>query len=136
MLILMTIDAMGGVFRYAIELASWLVARDVEVVFASMGRALSPAQRHELAARRIVLEESEYRLEWMDEPWHDVETEAGCSRSRRSIAQTSCISTALLTALSAFVRQSWSSRTRAYSLGGAQFSGPTRPRRSIATARR
>jgi glycosyltransferase involved in cell wall biosynthesis len=74
MLILMTIDAMGGVFRYAIELASWLVARDVEVVFASMGRALSPAQRHELAARRIVLEESEYRLEWMDEPWHDVET--------------------------------------------------------------
>ena len=73
MRILMTIDVMGGVWSYALELASWLVAQRAEVVFASMGRAPRPSQRDALTAAGIALEESEYRLEWMEEPWQDVE---------------------------------------------------------------
>ena len=73
MRILMTIDAEGGVFTYALELASGLVARGVKVVFASMGRALTGAQRLGLEERGVQLEESDFRLEWMDDPWPDVE---------------------------------------------------------------
>ncbi|MFZ5896294.1 MAG: glycosyltransferase [Myxococcota bacterium] len=73
MRVLMTIDAIGGVWSYALELGSWLTTHGVQLVFASMGRALRPAQRRQLEAREITLEESEYRLEWMEEPWTDVE---------------------------------------------------------------
>jgi glycogen synthase len=74
MKILMTADAVGGVWAYALELAAALQAHGVSVVLATMGAPLSDAQRVEAAALpNVSLRESQYKLEWMDDPWNDVE---------------------------------------------------------------
>jgi glycosyltransferase involved in cell wall biosynthesis len=72
--VLMTADTVGGVWTYALELALGLGERGVEVALATMGAPLEEAQR-EAAQRipRVKLFESHCKLEWMDEPWHDVD---------------------------------------------------------------
>jgi glycogen synthase len=73
MRLLMTADAVGGVWTYALELADSLAQHDVEVHVATMGPLPSPDQRE--AARRSAvagLHESCYALEWEEEPWEDV----------------------------------------------------------------
>jgi glycosyltransferase involved in cell wall biosynthesis len=70
MRVLLTADAIGGVFTYAVELARALDARGVEVALATTGRPLDRGQREEL--RGLEVFESAWRLEWMDDPWDDV----------------------------------------------------------------
>ena len=73
-LVLMTADPIGGVWNYVLELARGLSAYGVEIALATMGKPLSPDQRREVADEgNVTLYESEYRLEWMDDPWGDVE---------------------------------------------------------------
>jgi glycogen synthase len=75
--VLLTADAVGGVFAYALELARGLSAQGLELVLAVMGPPASAAQR--AAARAVpglIWQEAPYRLEWQDEPWRDVD-EAG-----------------------------------------------------------
>lgn len=67
----MTTDTVGGVFSYSIELARGLRARGARVILATMGGPLSADQREEAAG--LTVHESGYRLEWMDDPWGDVE---------------------------------------------------------------
>ncbi|MBN1237461.1 MAG: glycosyltransferase family 4 protein [Gammaproteobacteria bacterium] len=70
----MTTDAAGGVWSYSQELIRQLGALGCEVVIASLGGPLSEEERAE--ARRLTnaeLHESSYRLEWMEQPWQDVE---------------------------------------------------------------
>ena len=70
----MTADTVGGVWTYALELTAALAGRDVEVTLAAMGPGLGPEQRAEAGvsrARRVYAER--FRLEWMEEPWEDVE---------------------------------------------------------------
>lgn len=69
----MTTDAVGGVFTYCMELAGGLARRGVDCVLASMGRPLSTEQRALAHAARAEVIESDYQLEWMDDPWRDVE---------------------------------------------------------------
>jgi glycogen synthase len=72
--VLLTADTVGGVWTYAVELACELDARGVQVAIATMGAPLAPHQRQELACNPgVVLFESQYRLEWMQDCWHDVE---------------------------------------------------------------
>jgi glycosyltransferase involved in cell wall biosynthesis len=72
--VLLTVDPLGGVFGYSLALSKQLSSRGVEVIFATMGGALSPAQRRATAEiPNVVLCESTYALEWMDEPWADVD---------------------------------------------------------------
>ena len=70
----MTADPIGGVWQYALELCRQLAKRDFNVVLASMGRQLD---RNEQASvyglQNVELCESAYKLEWMSEPWSDVE---------------------------------------------------------------
>lgn len=73
MRILMTADTIGGVWTYAIELASVLHGQGAEVVLATKGALPTSRQRAEAAASGAELRESAYRLEWMEEPWADVE---------------------------------------------------------------
>jgi glycogen synthase len=69
----MTTDTLGGVFSYAVELLHGLAARGAETVLATMGRALSAGQRAQLQdIPNLEVHESEWALEWMDEPWADV----------------------------------------------------------------
>jgi glycosyltransferase involved in cell wall biosynthesis len=71
--VLMTTDAVGGVWRYSIELASELARMGVSTALAVLGPAPNHEQRQE--AYRIAglnLYECPCRLEWMDDPWDDV----------------------------------------------------------------
>jgi glycosyltransferase involved in cell wall biosynthesis len=77
MRVLMTADAVGGVWTYALELARALEPRGVRIVLAVLGPAPSHAQRRELMALpHVTLAEHAGRLEWMDDAWDDV-AEAG-----------------------------------------------------------
>ena len=72
--ILMTADTLGGVWTYALEMARALAPHGVEIALATMGSPLTAQQRAELAAcPNVELFESRYQLEWMDDPWADVD---------------------------------------------------------------
>lgn len=73
MKILMTADTVGGVWRYAMELARGLAAFGADIVLATMGGRLSTDQRRDvLALDNLTVFESEYKLIWMEDPWGDV----------------------------------------------------------------
>jgi glycosyltransferase involved in cell wall biosynthesis len=71
--VLLTADTVGGVWSYAVELSRALVRRNVEVHLATMGAPLAPHQREQLQGTGAALHESSWRLEWMQDPWQDVE---------------------------------------------------------------
>ncbi len=74
MRVLMTADTIGGVWTYAVDLVRALRLRDVEVVLATMGAPVNEAQRADLDhIGGVEIFESRYRLEWMDDPWADVD---------------------------------------------------------------
>ncbi len=71
--ILMTADTVGGVWTYALELTRALQSYDVEVLLATMGPALTPAQRRDAQSiPNLNLFKSNYKLEWMPDCWTDV----------------------------------------------------------------
>jgi glycogen(starch) synthase len=63
--VLMTADAVGGVWRYSLDLASALCRRGVSVTLAVMGPPPSQAQRREASRERVPLVFGDFRLEWM-----------------------------------------------------------------------
>jgi glycosyltransferase involved in cell wall biosynthesis len=70
----MTADPIGGVWSYALELARGLSGYGVEIALATMGQPLSAEQRREAADEgNVTLHESSFKLEWMENPWEDVE---------------------------------------------------------------
>jgi glycosyltransferase involved in cell wall biosynthesis len=71
--VLMTADGVGGVWTYALDLARGLSEHDVAVDLAVMGPPLSDDQRRDAISQGITPIEGPYRLEWMDEPWADVD---------------------------------------------------------------
>lgn len=73
MRVLMTADAVGGVWRYALRLAAALARFDVRVTLATMGPPPAAAQRAEVAALgNVDLVVGDFALEWMPDPWDDV----------------------------------------------------------------
>jgi glycosyltransferase involved in cell wall biosynthesis len=72
--ILMTADTVGGVWNYALELSRALGEHDIQVNLATMGAPLSRDQRRDARAiANVEIFESNFKLEWMDNPWSDVE---------------------------------------------------------------
>ena len=72
--VLMTVDAVGGVWTYALDLSRALGERGVHVSLVLMGPPPSDAQREDVAAIPTVdMYERPYALEWMDDPWCEVE---------------------------------------------------------------
>ncbi len=72
--ILMSTDTLGGVWTYAVELMESLKDQDVSFTLATMGRATDKYQQQQVARlENVELVESEYKLEWMDQPWGEVE---------------------------------------------------------------
>ena len=72
MRLLLTADAVGGVWSYALELARALAPHGIEVHAATMGPLPNESQRADAARAGVTLHESDYALEWMDAPWDDV----------------------------------------------------------------
>jgi glycosyltransferase involved in cell wall biosynthesis len=70
MKVLISTDTVGGVLTYTTELAAALEAQGDEVVVATMGPRLRPEQR---VALPDAVHESGFRLEWMEDPWEDVD---------------------------------------------------------------
>lgn len=72
--VLLTADTVGGVWVYALELARGLARRGLEVCLAAMGGQVRRDQWQPLLATpRVELHTSTYRLEWMTDPWRDVD---------------------------------------------------------------
>ncbi len=69
MKVLLTTDTLGGVWTFAVDLARRM---GEQAHLATMGRALSASQRADAAG--LTLHESEYKLEWMPDPWADVDS--------------------------------------------------------------
>jgi glycosyltransferase involved in cell wall biosynthesis len=74
--VLMTADAVGGVWTYALDLAGALRERAVAVTLAVMGPPMTPRQRSAAAARGIEIVEGPFRLEWMDGADEDFDASA------------------------------------------------------------
>ncbi|WP_439881793.1 glycosyltransferase [Pontibacter sp. MBLB2868] len=72
--ILMTADTVGGVWNYSLELVRALAPFKTEVALATMGAPLTAEQRRQAdEIDNLTVYESEYKLEWMENPWEDVE---------------------------------------------------------------
>jgi glycogen synthase len=75
--VLMTADAVGGVWQYSVDLAAALVDTGARVMLATMGPRPSDEQRHELLTiPHLRLAESDYALEWMPDAWENVDASA------------------------------------------------------------
>lgn len=73
MKLFMTTDPIGGVWTYTLELVKELSRRGIDVMVASMGAPLRPAQRQQFdVIANVQLVEGLHKLEWMDNPWESV----------------------------------------------------------------
>ena len=74
MKLLMTTDAVGGVWTYALDLCSALSGFGIDVVLAALGPRPRASQRVGLQRlSNVELIESQHPLEWMEEPWREVD---------------------------------------------------------------
>lgn len=72
--ILMTADTVGGVWNYSLELVRALAPFGTEVALATMGAPLSEEQRRQAEElNNLTVHESNFKLEWMDNPWEDID---------------------------------------------------------------
>ena len=72
--VFMTGDTVGGVWTFTLELARALGDCGIKVLLATMGGQPSGDQRKEAEAiPNLRLATSAYKLEWMEEPWQDVQ---------------------------------------------------------------
>jgi len=71
--VLMTTDAVGGVWQYALDLARALGTQGIEATLAVMGPPMDDRQRAELMRDGVRFVEAPYKLEWADSPWGDLE---------------------------------------------------------------
>lgn len=71
--ILMTTDTLGGVWTYSLELCKALEEYNVQVYLVAMGRWPSEAQQQKVSRlKNVLLYKSDYKMEWMQDPWEDV----------------------------------------------------------------
>jgi glycosyltransferase involved in cell wall biosynthesis len=71
--LLMTADAVGGVFQYALDLASGLRAHGITTTLAMMGPAMQPAQAAAaLQVPGLTILETQLPLDWLAEDVHSV----------------------------------------------------------------
>lgn len=73
--ILMTCDAVGGVWTYAMDLCEQYKNADIRVLLAVLGPGMSAAQREQVARMaHVQVVEHTGALEWMENPWTDVDS--------------------------------------------------------------
>jgi len=72
--ILMTADAAGGVWQYCVDIVRGLKEKGAGILLATLGPRPSAQQREQITEiGGIDLRESDYALEWMHDPWSDVD---------------------------------------------------------------
>src|SRR4051794_38375678 len=71
--ILTTADAVGGVWQYSVDLIRGL-GEHAEVLFATFGPRPSAEQKQQLRSLpQVQLRETDYVLEWMNNPWNNID---------------------------------------------------------------
>ncbi|HTV02292.1 MAG TPA: glycosyltransferase family 4 protein, partial [Luteitalea sp.] len=70
--VLMTADAVGGVWRYSLDLSAALAARGIHTTIAVLGPAPSATQRREAARAGVPVIDGGFRLEWMEGGLDDI----------------------------------------------------------------
>ena len=70
--VLLTADTAGGVWTYAMELASALEGQGLRVTIAALGQEPSSSQREDAELRGLPLRSFRCRLPWMADPWSDL----------------------------------------------------------------
>lgn len=74
MQILMTTDTLGEVWPYSLNLARALKPFNVHIHLASMGAIPGESQKEEIEKlKNVTLHSSNWQLEWMNNPWDEVE---------------------------------------------------------------
>jgi glycosyltransferase involved in cell wall biosynthesis len=71
--VLMTADAVGGVWRYSVDLGRALGRHGITSTLAVMGPPPDGKQLEEATRAGLRVVHGDYRLEWMPEPWADVD---------------------------------------------------------------
>ena len=74
--VLMTADAVGGVWQYAVDLGRALRELGTRTTLVVMGPEPGDRQRREAESAGLTVLARPYRLEWMEEPWTDLERAA------------------------------------------------------------
>lgn len=70
----MTADTVGGVWTYAMVLIRALAPFGVEVHLATLGGPLQESQHQEVdQLQNVTLHPSSFKLEWMENPWEDLQ---------------------------------------------------------------
>lgn len=70
----MTTDAVGGVWQYSLDLAAGLSSTGVDILLATLGPRPSADQRRRAdVIPNLTVVESDFPLEWMDNPWLGVD---------------------------------------------------------------
>lgn len=72
--VLLTTDTAGGVWNYAVELATALEREAVAVTLAALGNEPTVGQRRDAELRGLPLRSFRCRLPWMADPWQDLAT--------------------------------------------------------------
>lgn len=73
----MTADTVGGVWTYSMSMCRMLERYRCQVILATMGPPATSEQRREAdGLENVLLRESNFKLEWMHDPWREIE-EAG-----------------------------------------------------------
>lgn len=73
MRVLMTADPGSGAWAFTLDLVAGLGEQGVEVVLATLGTRPSVEQRRDARAiPNVMLAESDYKVEWMPDPWEDL----------------------------------------------------------------
>lgn len=70
--VLLTADTAGGVWTYAMDLASALEGEGLRITVAVLGQEPSSAQRQDAELRGLPLRSFRCRLPWMEDPWSEL----------------------------------------------------------------
>src|SRR3954469_19435465 len=72
--VLMTTDTVGGVWTYCMELCKSLAEFNVKFHVVTTGALMKPWQKKEIEALdNVVVHEKDFLLEWMNDPWNDID---------------------------------------------------------------
>jgi glycogen(starch) synthase len=72
--VLMTADTVGGVWTYTVELCKALSKQNIHFHLVTLGARMQPWQEKEIGALdHVTVYETDYLLEWMENPWDDLE---------------------------------------------------------------
>jgi glycosyltransferase involved in cell wall biosynthesis len=71
--VLITTDTIGEIWTFTMNLTRQLASMDIQVALATMGKKPTVEQYQEVSKiSGVTLYESNFKLEWMDDPWDDI----------------------------------------------------------------